>query len=85
MARSSPVFIRPRMRLVFTFSSSAACLIVRKRRFTGSSVTRHPYARTWAPLVVDGFPVDGLQRGEAGFHFGLLAEVFQRGELGLQG
>lgn len=37
------------------------------------------------PLVVDGFPVHGFEGGEPCFHFGLLAEVFQGRELGVQG
>lgn len=32
-----------------------------------------------AVLLVDGLPVDGLEDGEAGLHFGLLPEVFQGG------
>ncbi len=36
-------------------------------------------------LVVDGFRVHKFEGGEACFHFGLLAEVFQGGELGLEG
>ena len=67
--------------------------------FTGSSVTGSSYVRQRQRprtvriqglvrelfLVVDGFSVHGLQRGEPCFHFGLLPEVFQGGELGVKG
>ncbi|GKV70896.1 hypothetical protein NCCP2145_02770 [Pseudarthrobacter sp. NCCP-2145] len=52
---------------------------LRKRHQTAKQASSLPF------LVVDGFPVDGLQRGEPCFHFGLLTEVFQGGELGIQG
>ena len=44
----------------------------------------HVSANPMNALIVDGFPVHGFKGGEAGLHFGLLAEVFEGGELGVQ-
>jgi hypothetical protein len=51
-ARSSPVFSSARIWFELTFSSSAACSVVRKRRFFGSSVTTSSYVRVGVALAV---------------------------------